>query len=118
MSYCRFASGYYKIELKHEMTNLKALLSYNIKKRREKLGISQANLAERADTSTNYIAQIEQQNRFPSSEMLERLAAALEFDSPELFSSGPFPVEAIQQFHEGIKADVDKRIERLMKSNK
>jgi len=100
------------------MTNLRALLSRNIKKRREKLGISQAILAERADTSTNYIAQIEQKSRFPSPEMLERIAAALEIDSPELFSSVPFPVEAIQQFHEGIKDDVEKRIERLIRSNK
>jgi len=50
--------------------------------------------------------------------MLERLAIALEIDTPELFSAVPFPVEAIQQFHEGIKADVEKRIERLIKSNK
>jgi len=100
------------------MTNIRALLSYNIKKRREKLGISQAKLAEKADTFTNYITQIEQKNKFPSPEMLERLAAALEIDSPELFSATPFPVDAIQQFHEGIKADVEKRIERLIKSNK
>ena len=100
------------------MTNLRALLSHNIKKRREKLGISQAKLAEKADTSTNYIAQIEQQSRFPSSEMLERIAFALEMDSPELFSSAIFPVEAIQQFQEGLKADFEKRIERLIKSNK
>jgi transcriptional regulator with XRE-family HTH domain len=100
------------------MTNLRALLAHNIKKRREKLGISQAKLAEKADTSTNYIAQIEQQLKFPSSEMLERIAAALEFDTTELFSAGPFPVEAIQQFQEGVRADVEKRIERLMKANK
>jgi transcriptional regulator with XRE-family HTH domain len=102
------------------MANLRELLSYNIKKRREKLGISQAKLAERADTSTNYIAQIEQQSRFPSSEMLERLAIALGIDSQELFSSlpFPFPLEAIQQFHEGLKADFEKRLERLIKSNK
>lgn len=75
-------------------------------------------MAEKADTSTNYIAQIEQKNKFPSPEMLERLAIALEIDTPELFSAVPFPVEAIQQFHEGIKADVEKRIERLIKSNK
>jgi len=100
------------------MTNLRVLLSNNIKKRRELLGISQAMLAEKIDTSTNYIAQIEQQNRFPSVEMLERIAAALEIDSPELFSMGPFPVEVIQQFHEGIKADFNKRIESLMKLKK
>jgi transcriptional regulator with XRE-family HTH domain len=100
------------------MTNLRVLLASNIKKRREKLGISQAKLAEKADTSTNYIAQIEQQSRFPSPEMLERIALALELDSTELFSSVYFPVEAIQQFQEGLKADFDKRIERLMKSKK
>ena len=100
------------------MTNLRALLSHNIKKRREKLGISQAKLAEKIDTSTNYIAQIEQQNKFPSVEMLERIAAALEFDSSELFSVGPFPIEAIQQFQEGVKVDVEKRIERLIKAKK
>jgi transcriptional regulator with XRE-family HTH domain len=67
---------------------------------------------------TNYIAQIEQQNRFPSSEMLERIAAALKFDSPELFSTGPFPVEALIQLQEGVKADIEERIESLIKPNK
>jgi len=107
------------------MTSLRSLLSSNIKKRRKVLGISQAVLAERVDTSTHYIAQIEQQNKFPSAEMLERIANALEFDSPELFSVGPFPAEALKSFHEGVIADInsanssiEKRIEKLMKSNK
>jgi len=98
------------------MTNLRVLLSDNIKKRREKLGISQSQLAEKADTSTNYIAQIEQQIRFPSVEMLERIAIALEFDSAELFSAGPYSAEAIQRFQDGIKADIEERLESLFKS--
>jgi len=100
------------------MTNIRTLLSSNIKKRREKLGISQAQLAEKADTSTNYIAQIEQQTRFPSSEMLERIAKALKFDSAELFSAGPYSPEAIKRFQEGIKADIEERLESLFKSIK
>ena len=100
------------------MTSLRSVLSSNIKNRRKILGISQADLAERVETSTHYIAQIEQQNRFPSSEMLERLAIALEIDSPELFSIGVFPVEAMQQFQEGVKTDVEKRIEQLIMSKK
>jgi len=99
------------------MTSLRTLLSYNIKKRREKLGISQAQLAEKVGTSTNYIAQIEQQNKFPSSEMLERIAKALEFDSAELFSVGPYSTKAIQRFQEGVKADIEERLENLLKSN-
>jgi len=107
------------------MTSLRSLLSSNIKKRRKVLGISQAVLAERVDTSTHYIAQIEQKNKFPSAEMLERIATALEFDSPELFSVGPFPADALKLFQEGVKADInnantsiEERIEKLMKSSR
>jgi len=100
------------------MTSIRALLANNIKKRRKVLGISQAVLAEKADTSTHHIAQIEQQNKFPSSEMLERIAKALEFDSWELFSAGPYSAEAIQRFQEGLKADIEERLESLFKSTK
>jgi transcriptional regulator with XRE-family HTH domain len=98
------------------MTNLRALLANNIKKRRKVLGISQAVLAERVQTSTHHIAQIEQQNKFPSVEMLERIAKALEFDSADLFSAGPYSAEAIQRFQEDLKADVEERLENLFKS--
>jgi len=118
MPYRGFAIGWHKIESKYGMTNIKALLAQNIKKRREKLGISQAKLAERVDTSTNYIAQIEQQYKFPSAEMLERLAIALEMDTPELFSVGPFKVEAIEKFREGVKADIEERLENLIKEER
>jgi len=100
------------------MSDLRALLSDNIKKRREKLGMSQAQLAEKSDTSTNYIAQIEQQIRFPSVDMLERIAKALKFDSAELFSAGPYSAEAIKRFQEGLKADLEERLESLFKSGK
>ena len=57
--------------------------------------------------------------------MLERIASGLEFDSTELFSTGPFPAEAVKQFQEGIKADIntannaiEERIEKLMNSQK
>ncbi|MCL2444083.1 MAG: helix-turn-helix domain-containing protein [Treponema sp.] len=88
------------------MTSLRSLLAYNIKKRRRILSISQAKLAERVSTSTHYISQIEQKNKFPSPEMLERIAAALEIDSPQLFSMDSFSDEAIKRFHEGVLADL------------
>jgi len=103
------------------MTDIKSLLSTNIKKRREFLGISQAVLAEKVEISTDYISQIERKKKFPSPEILERIAAALEFDTPELFSVAPFPPEAIKEFQEGIKADIsslESRLESLMRSKK
>ena len=103
------------------MTNLRSLLSKNIKKRREVLGISQAVLAERVGTSTHYISQIEREIRFPTVDMLERIAVALEFDTPELFFVAPFPPEAIKKFQEGVKADISSiegRLEILIQSKK
>ena len=88
------------------MTNLRDLLAKNIKKRRKFLGFSQAVLAEKANTSSHYIAQIEQQKKFPSSEMLERLAAALEIDSPELFATKTFREEAIATVHKSINSQI------------
>ncbi|GBU29500.1 hypothetical protein R84B8_03072 [Treponema sp. R8-4-B8] len=83
------------------------------------MGISQATLAERVETSTHYISQIERKTKFPSSDMLERIAIALEFDTPELFSVVPFPPEAIKEFQDGVKADIsslESRLETLMRS--
>jgi len=70
------------------------------------LAISQENLAEKVGTSTNYISQIEQKNKFPSPEMLERIAEALEIDSPQLFSMNSFSDEAIKRFQEEVMADL------------
>jgi len=71
------------------------------------LGITQAKLAEKVETSTHYIGQIELGNKFPSPEMLERIAGALEIDGPQLFSMNSFPIEAIKLFQEGLLADVE-----------
>jgi len=68
------------------MTNLRQLLGSNIKIHRKVQGLSQAKLAERVNTSTNYISAIEAGRRFPSIEILEKIAIALEIDTTELFS--------------------------------
>lgn len=71
------------------------------------MGLSQAKLAEKVATSANYIAQIEQENRFPTPEMLERIASALEIDSPQLFSKDSFTDEAIKRFQKGVLDDIE-----------
>ena len=89
------------------MTDLRGLLARNIKKRRKILGISQATLAEKAKTSSHYIAQIEQRKKFPSSEMLERIAAALDLDSPELFASKTFRDDEITLMQKCVSTDLE-----------
>ena len=69
------------------MTDIRLILAENMKKYRKILGISQEKLAERISTAPNYIAMIEVGRKFPSAGMLERIALALNVDTPELFTT-------------------------------
>lgn len=69
------------------MTNIREVLAKNMKAYRNALNLSQAKLAEKVDTSTHYIGMIETKQKFPSPEMLERIAYALGIDTIELFST-------------------------------
>jgi transcriptional regulator with XRE-family HTH domain len=104
------------------MTSLRSILAFNMKAQRQILGISQAQLAERVNTSSNYIAQIETEKRFPTPEMLERIAAALEIAPPALFVTEIRPLteaETLVKAHRQILSDIDRfvayRIKQLGK---
>ncbi len=79
------------------MTSLKKLIAGNMKERRRILNISQAVLAERANTSTQYIAMIELERKSPSLSMIERIAAALQIDPLELFSMLPASSKSLKE---------------------
>ena len=74
------------------MTNIRTLLAENMKKYRKIQNISQEKLAEKANSATNYIAMIENCKKFPSPEMLERIARALNVDTAELFTTNPVTI--------------------------
>jgi transcriptional regulator with XRE-family HTH domain len=59
-------------------TSLHAALARNLKIRRKLLGISQADLAERAGVSVGYIGEIEIARKYPGPEIMVLLAEALE----------------------------------------
>jgi transcriptional regulator with XRE-family HTH domain len=92
------------------MASLKKLLAYNMKEQRHVLGISQSALAERIDTSTHYIAMIELERKTPSLLMLERIAAALQIDPPELFSMRSIPSRSIKKMQTAVLADIEKAV--------
>jgi transcriptional regulator with XRE-family HTH domain len=79
------------------MTNLRQLLGANIKIYRNACGLSQSKLAEKAGTATNYISAIEAGRRFPSVEMLEKIAFVFGIDVPELFSMKPIQADTIKK---------------------
>jgi len=80
--------------------DIRQILSNNLRKFRAGGGFSQAKLAEKANSSSNYIAMIELKKKFPSPEMLEQLAKALNIETYELFS---FPKTPLQTDSCGIK---------------
>jgi transcriptional regulator with XRE-family HTH domain len=71
------------------MTNIKEHLGSNIRNYRTQLGFSQAKLAEMVDMAANYLGLVENGKKFPSSEMIERIAAALGKDTTDLFILAP-----------------------------
>jgi len=92
------------------MTDIKQLLAFNVKQNRSRLGISQAKLAEKMGSSTQYIAMIELGRKFPSVKMMERLALALEIDNLDLFSPPPFPKGTLHELQNAVLADLEKAI--------
>jgi transcriptional regulator with XRE-family HTH domain len=92
------------------MAGLRTILAANLRKHRRTLGISQAALAEKADISTNYVAMIELERKFPSPEMLERLAAALEIEPQELFDMPPSPAGELYTLGEAVLGDLREQL--------
>jgi transcriptional regulator with XRE-family HTH domain len=79
------------------------------------LGLSQAKLAEKVNTAPNYIALIEMGKRFPSPRMLDRIANALEVDTPQLFSGKSSEEEFIRKLRENIISDIEQVITNRLK---
>jgi transcriptional regulator with XRE-family HTH domain len=73
------------------MADVHTVLARNLKKYRQILGLSQAALAEKIDTSTTFIGNIEICKRFPSPKNLDLLAKALGVKPAALFADEDEP---------------------------
>jgi transcriptional regulator with XRE-family HTH domain len=80
--------------------DLKKIFVANMRKFRRRERISQMKLADMCDTAASYIGEIEIGKKFPSINMIERIAAALKVDVYRLFmdESGKPP------YDEGVEA--------------
>jgi transcriptional regulator with XRE-family HTH domain len=96
-----------------DMIRLRSILAFNMKAQRQNLGITQAQLAERVNTSTHYVGMIETEKKFPTPEMLERIATALEIEPPALFATTSYPqpeFKTLAMFQKQILSDVTETI--------
>ena len=57
--------------------------------------------------NSSYIAMIELEKGSPSFEMLERIAAALNVDPPDLFSKKVYSIDLIKDFHDAVLSDFE-----------
>ena len=92
------------------MANLRDILANNLKENRKKCGFSQAKLSEKAEISTQYVAMIEVSRKFPSPEVLERIAKALGIEAYELFVVEPSPESAMVKLHDSLVENIERII--------
>jgi transcriptional regulator with XRE-family HTH domain len=96
------------------MTSVREILANNLKENRRKCGLSQAKLAEKANITTQYIAMIEVSRKFPTPEMLDRLATALEIETYQLFIVKPSPEDAMERLHNTLVDNIERVVEKAV----
>ena len=89
------------------MVDIREILAANIKENRRKKGLTQEKLAEMANMSLNYLAILELARKFPSGEMLERLAGVLEIEPHEFFLVAASPKNELEKLRREIKNDIN-----------
>jgi transcriptional regulator with XRE-family HTH domain len=88
------------------MDNIRETFAKNLRENRRKCGLTQAQLAEKAEVSTHYIALIELARNIPKVETIERLANALNCEIYELFISPLSPAMEMKKLQDSIIAEL------------
>ena len=98
-----------------EEANIRDILARNIKENRRKNGFSQEKLAEKAGISTPFVAMIEVSRKFPTPDVLDRIARALNIKTWQLFAVSPTPEEAMERLHQSIIRNIDQVVADAVK---
>ena len=88
------------------MANIREILAENLKNKRRKMGLTQEKLADKAGMSLQYLAMLELAHKFPSGEMLERLANALDLETHELLAVTPSANNELELLRNNIICEV------------
>jgi len=96
------------------MASIREIVAKNMRENRQRLRMTQAELAEKADISTNFVAMIELKHKFPSPEILDRIAAALDVETPVLFAAPESNEATVEKLRRAILGDLDRAIENAV----
>ena len=94
------------------MIDIKEIFAENLRKIRRKKGLTQEKLAEKANMSLQYLALLEIGRKFPSGEMLEKLAHALGIESYELLAVAPSAYNELEL----LRSDIIREVKTLNES--
>jgi len=97
---------YYDVE-SNQMTNLRDIFAHNLKKKRRNCGFSQAKLAEMVNVSTHHIATIETARNYPTLDLVERMANALDIEIYELFINPLSAHEEMERLYHVVAKNID-----------
>ena len=96
--------------------SIRDILAINMKENRRKNGFSQERLAEKAGISTPFIAMIEVSRKFPTPEVLDKIAEALNIKTWQLFAVAPDPEDAMERLHKSIVNDINNVVSVAVKN--
>jgi len=89
------------------MTNLRDIFAHNLKEKRQNCGFSQAKLAEMVNVSTHHIATIETARNYPTLDLVERMANALNIEIYELFINPLSPPEELEHLYKEVAKNIE-----------
>ena len=90
-----------------KILGVRQVLALNLKKNRQKCGLTQEKLAEKAGISAHYLAMVEVSKKFPTPEMLDKLAQALDINTVQLFDFSATPEGALLHLEQSIISNIE-----------
>jgi len=97
------------------MASLKEIFAYNLKEKRQKSGLTQAQLAEKTGVSTHHIGMLEIARNYPTLELVERIAGTLDIEIYELFIDPLSPHEELERLYQTVAKDIEKLVSEAIK---
>ena len=96
------------------MAHLQDIFTKNLRNLRRKCGITQAELAEKVNVYTHHIGMIEMSRNYPTLELVERIAKALNVEIYELFVDTIYPAKELVRLRQEIREDMVQLLEDLL----
>jgi len=94
----------------HKTLGIRDVLAANLKENRRRCGLTQEKLSEKAGISAHYLAMVEVSRKFPTPEMLDRLAEALEIETYQLFDVSATPEGALLHLEKSIISNIEQLV--------